>query len=122
MHERGIGLKIGRSHVTIGDFDGDGRPEPAAETSFVAGWCSDQIYHCDESSLSTPSQFTGRGARFERLPNDSGPVIVTRSAFNPTNGGKATYLTTALATELRVTRWAGPKAETALVLVHGNGW
>lgn len=121
-YERAFGDWRGNANLVIADFDGDGRPEVAEQTSIVAGWCWETIRYYDEANLANPPAITARGVRVATLPHDSRPVIVTRSAYNPTNGGKAAYLTTTLATRLCVTRRNGRTAETATVLVRGHGW
>jgi hypothetical protein len=102
--ERGRGLEVGEPGWTIADFDGDGRPECAEHTQLVAGWCWEQVRYFDSAGLSRPSHFVARSVTVARLPGDDRPVIVTRSAHNPTGGGKAGYLATALATQLHVVR------------------
>ena len=121
--ERGLHSEPGALDLVIADFDGDERPEVIELTTLVGGWVWEQSFYWDEHTLNAPPPLRGRGVTVTPDPGTGRPLLVVRSAFNPTQGGKALYLTTALATRLDLVSYTEIGiAEVATVLVRGNGW
>ena len=117
------------------DFDGDGVTELVAaaripdgwdvgrSATLVGGWVWEQSFYWDEGTLNAPPALAGRRVFVAPDPGTGQPLVVVRSTFNPTRGGKSHCLTTALATRLDVVSYTeAGSAEVATVLVRGNGW
>jgi hypothetical protein len=59
-----------------------------------------QCWYYDELALSQPSHNSARIVKIVAHPETGRPYLVEGSAYNPTGGGKATYLATSLGSAL----------------------
>jgi hypothetical protein len=122
--ERGRDGEPGALDLVVADFDGDTLPEVVELTSVVGTWGWAKATYWDEKTVSHPPLFRGRSTSVAPDPGTGRPLVVVYRAFNPTiQGGKALYLTTALATRLDLVSFTDDSvADVTTILVRGNGW
>ncbi len=107
----------------LADFDADGLPELVMSGMLIGGWVWEQMWIFNEHSLEKPLELTARAVFALQDPQTGQAQFVEMSAYNPTGGGKAGYLTTAIGSVCHVHQLgSGRDSELVRVYTRKSAW